>query len=608
MLKRAARRTCVGWATLLLASASPTAAQTVAPPTPHDFSAAKPTSVLPADPGKDFTFRDSINAENKASFTVIGAHNGKPVFRADNPKGSTNQYGVNARWLTSKPIRKGDALLVRFAARAIKARQESGEAEGLLIFQKLQGGEDREVTHAFSVGPDWTQINVPFVAKRDYAAGETDTMIAFSNLEQVIEFAEFDVLNFENRMAASALPVTRFTYAGRAADAAWRKAALARIDAIRTAPLRIRVVDARGRAVPGAKVEAAMTHSAFLWGSEVNSDMVGAQTPDAERYRREIVALFDTTVIGNGLKWPNWARPDARARTVAAIDWLRSQDKRVKGHNLAWPAWKFTPAFIARDPAKQAQIKTLADAHIRDLLSTTRGKLIGWDVVNEPVHETDYFKHMPREHVAEWFKMAQASDPAMQLTLNEYGMLNRSSSPMMIADLLDFSRMLRRNGARVDVLGVQGHVGQTPRAPVSVLSDLDLLAADGQEVQITEFDFNTRDEALQADYTRDFLIALYSHKAVTGFVMWGFWEGSQWKPDAAMFRKDWSEKPNLAMWREWVLNRWRTRVAQTTAATGEIAVRGHFGRYRATVSMGGRRATANFELKPGGAPVVITLR
>lgn len=585
-----------------LAAAAPGAAA------PRDLDAARPVSVLPVDPGRNFVFRDGINTNPKASFVVIGERAGKPVFRADNPKGSTNQYGVSVKWTSSKPIRKGDVMLVRFVARAIKARQESGEAEGLLVFQKPGSGGDREVTQAFSVGPDWTQIYAPFVATRDYASGETQTEVAYSNLEQTIEFAELDVLNFEQRLAFADLPITAFTYAGRAPDAAWRKAALTRIEAIRTAPLTIRVVDGRGRPVAGASVTAAITQSAFLWGSAVSAERLQEKSADADLYRRHVLDLFDTLVIENGFKWPRWISPPYRARALASLDWLVANGKRAKGHNLAWTGWKFSPAFVARDPAKQADIVALVDAHIRDITAATRGKIMGWDVVNEPIHETDYFRVMPRERVAEWFKLAQASDPSMQLTLNEYGMLNRSSSPLMIADLLEFSRMLRKHGARVDVLGVQGHVGQTPRAPVSVLGDLDLLAVDGQQIQVTEFDFNTRDEALQADYTRDFLIALYSHKAVTGFVMWGFWEAQHWKPAAAMFATDWREKPNLAVWRDLVRGKWKTRITQTTPASGAIMARGHFGRYRATATLGGKRSEVEFDLKPGGAPVTITLK
>jgi len=609
MWKRAIPGLWLGVLAIALVGASSLSAQNSAPTSEERaLAAARPVSVLPADPAHSFTFRDGVNKEPKASFVVTGERNGQPLYRADNPKGSVNQYGVTVRWLTGAAIRKGDALLVRFIARAIKARQESGEAEGLLTFQQVGAGGTRELTQAFSVGPDWTRISAPFVATRDYAAGEAGTTIAFSNLEQTIEFSELEALNFEQRIAVSALPVTRFTYVGRDSKAAWRTQALQRIEQIRTAPLAIRVVDRRGKPVAGASVAVEMTQSAFLWGSAVSAERLQEKSADADRYRRQVIDLFDTTVIDNGFKWPRWVQPAFRARALESLDWLRAQGKRVKGHNLAWPAWKFSPGFITSDPTKRAQIAALSDAHIREITAATKGKLIGWDVVNEPLHETDYFEHMPREHVAQWFKIAQASDPAMKLTLNEYGMLNRSSSPLMIADLLEFSRMLRANGARVDVLGVQSHVGQTPRAPVAVLSDLDLLAADGQEIQITEFDMNSQDEALQADYTRDFLIALYSHKAVSGFLMWGFWQSEHWKPDAAMFRADWSEKPNLAVWRDLVLDRWKTKLVQTTSAAGEIAARGHLGRYRATVTLGGKRSVGAFELAGGGAPVVITLK
>ncbi len=151
-------------------------------------------------------------------------------------------------------------------------------------------------------------------------------------------------------------------------------------------------------------------------------------------------------------------------------------------------------------------------------------------------------------------------------------------------------------------------MGQTPRAPVSVLSDLDLLAEGGNKVQITEFDINTPDADLQGDYTRDFLIAIYSHAAVSGFLQWGFWEGAHWKPDAAMFRKDWTPKPNLAAWKDLVLGQWKTRVNQRAGERGQVAARGHLGRYRASASAGGQRGSAEFVLGAGGAELLITLK
>jgi endo-1,4-beta-xylanase len=572
--------------------------------------AAAPVSVLPADPTKDFIFTDNASKEQPGSFAAIGLRNGKPLYRAINNKGSISVDGINVRWLAKAPIKKGDVLFVRYVARAVEAKQESGEAEGFFFFQKLGsgGGEERDFAQAFSIGPDWTEITGSFIAKGDYAPGDAYASFAFSNLPQTIEFSEVDVLNFGNRIAQSALPVTKFTYAGRESDAAWRKEALKRIEDIRTAPITVKVVDARGRPVKGAKINVALMRPDFLWGSSVSAERLTDTDPDADRYRKAVIELFETTVIENGFKWPRWIDPPYRARALKSLDWLAANGKRVKGHNLAWTAWKFTPKFIADDPAKRANIAALNDAHIKEITAATKGKLIGWDVVNEAIHETEYYKHMPPEHVANWFKLAEAADPKGKLTFNEYGLLNRSSSPIMIADILKFVKMLKANGARVDILGAQAHVGQTPRPPVAVLSDLDLLGSDGHEVQITEFDFNTRDEALQADYTRDFLIALYSHKSVTGFIQWGFWESEHWKPAAAMFRPDWSEKPNLKVWRDLVLGQWRTKLALTTSAKGEAAGRGHLGTYSVSVTHKGRTVTKDYPLTKGAKTMVIKLK
>ena len=152
---------------------------------------------------------------------------------------------------------------------------------------------------------------------------------------------------------------------------------------------------------------------------------------------------------------------------------------------------------------------------------------------------------------------------------------------------------------------MQGHVGAQPRAPTAVLSDLDLLAVEKLPIEITEFDVNTKDEELQGDYTRDFLIACYSHPAMRGFVMWGFYEPKHWKPLAAMYRKDWSEKPNLKAWRDLVLNQWTTRLDTETSDEGRVTARGHKGRYTLNVTSNGRTKSTEFTLKDGGADVEV---
>lgn len=72
----------------------------------------------------------------------------------------------------------------------------------------------------------------------------------------------------------------------------------------------------------------------------------------------------------------------------------------------------------------------------------------------------------------------------------------------------------------------------------------------GKELEITEFDIDTSDEATQTDYTRDFMTAAFSQPSVKAFVMSGFWEGAHWKPRGAMLRRYWSLKPNGEAYQE----------------------------------------------------------
>jgi endo-1,4-beta-xylanase len=59
-----------------------------------------------------------------------------------------------------------------------------------------------------------------------------------------------------------------------------------------------------------------------------------------------------------------------------------------------------------------------------------------------------------------------------------------------------------------------------------VVSRLDALWALGINVRVTEFSVDTLQEALYGDYLRDYLTVMFSHPAVDGFLMWGFWDQS----------------------------------------------------------------------------------
>ena len=125
-------------------------------------------------------------------------------------------------------------------------------------------------------------------------------------------------------------------------------------------------------------------------------------------------------------------------------------------------------------------------------------------------------------------------------------------------------------GAPIDGIGLQSHFDSNLTPPSRVLELLDQFAAFGKDLQVTEFDVAVADEQVQADYTRDFLTVCFSHPAMKGFMIWGFWEGAHWRPSAAMLRRDWSTKPNYDAWNDLIYRQWWTDMRGVTAARRHV--------------------------------------
>jgi len=163
------------------------------------------------------------------------------------------------------------------------------------------------------------------------------------------------------------------------------------------------------------------------------------------------------------------------------------------------------------------------------------------------------------------------------------------------------------HGAPLGGIGFQGHLGSLLTPPVKLLEILDKFAVFGVPLQVTEFDVDVADEQLAADFTRDLITVLFSHPAVNGFVMWGFWEGSHWKPHTAMFRRDWSPKLNGIAYMDLVCKQWRTDELLVSDAAGMAATRGFLGEYEITASHHGKTVTVRETLKKDNPVIRVEL-
>src|SRR5574340_790688 len=388
----------------------------------------------------------------------------------------------------------------------------------------------------------------------------------------------------------------------------WEVSAAARIEQIRKADLRVSVRDAAGKSVPHARVHVKMKRHAFGFGTAVAAEVLLAQTADAQRYRETLLELFNKVVLENDLKWPQWERN--RQRALDALAWLRGRGiTDIRGHNLVWPGWKWLPRDLPGLASNPADLRGRVNTHIGEEATAVRGLVTEWDVVNEPYSNRDLQKLLGDDVLAEWFRRAREADPGAALYINDYSILSAGGADAKHQDhYYNTIELLDRLGAPVQGIGMQGHFNAKLTPPARVVEILDRFAKLGKRIQVTEFDIDIDDQQLQAEYTRDFLTAVFSHPAVDGFLMWGFWEGRHWRPRGAMYRRDWSPKPNAEVFRDLVFHQWWTDVTGEAGKDGVYGTRGFLGSYEIEVSDGRRSAKVEITVPHEGRQVSVILR
>jgi len=517
-------------------------------------------------------------------------------------------WGIQFQFRTTRRIEKGEVLWARFYGRTVAAKTESGEGRVSAIFEKSGPPHEKSLSPELAFSREWKEYFLPFRSLGTYEAGQASSGFHLGALQQTLEIADFAVYAFGKGYDMGRLPRTKATYAGQAPDAPWRAAAAARIEQVRKADLAVRVTDAAGRPLPGAKVAVAMRRHAFGWGSAVTVKGLLRQDADGDKYRAVIEKYYTRVVFENDLKWHSWDNPAHHADILKATDWLRARGIEVRGHNLIWPSWRNTPKDLQALKDDPEALRQRINRHIADEVAALRGRLVDWDVVNEPYDNHDVTDILGNGELIAWFKLARQNDPDVRLTLNDYAILSAGGLDTRHQDHFEKTlRFLKDGGAPITGLGMQSHFGGAPTPPPRMLAILDRFAAIGLDISITEHDIDTSDEQLQADFTRDFLTTVFSHPAVTAVLTWGFWENSHWRPNAAYYRSDWSLTPAGQVWLDLVTKAWWTNAALETAADGTARTRGFLGDYAITVTRGGVSKTVPAKLTAKGATVDVSL-
>jgi endo-1,4-beta-xylanase len=242
---------------------------------------------------------------------------------------------------------------------------------------------------------------------------------------------------------------------------------------------------------------------AFLIGAALNQAQFSAED---SRALPIIKKHFNTITAENVLKWgPVHPRPDEYNFEPADrfVDFGEENGLFVVGHTLVWhsqtPAWVFEDG-DGNSLSREALLDRMRD-HIHTVVGRYKGRIHGWDVVNEALNEDGTLRQTPwlriigEDYLAHAFRFAHEADPSAELYYNDYSLENapkRNGAVRLVKGLLD-------QGVPVHGIGTQGHFKMDWPSVEQQDSTIRAFAALGVQVMVTELDIDVLPPVVRSD-------------------------------------------------------------------------------------------------------------
>jgi endo-1,4-beta-xylanase len=228
---------------------------------------------------------------------------------------------------------------------------------------------------------------------------------------------------------------------------------------------------------------------------------------------------------------------------------------QVIGHNLVWHSQTGAWVFQGADgkPADRDTLLARMRDHIRTVVGRYKGKIHGWDVVNEAIDEDGSIRKSPwqigigDDYVAKAFEFAHEADPDAELYYNDFNL----EKPAKRAGVIKLVKDLQARKVKIDGIGNQAHWRLDTPSIEEIETALIELHATGLKVMYTELDLNLlpntprgADPAVANPYSNGlpdevqqqlarryadvFRLFLKHRDAVTRVTFWGLSDADSW--------------------------------------------------------------------------------
>ena len=247
------------------------------------------------------------------------------------------------------------------------------------------------------------------------------------------------------------------------------------------------------------------------------------------------------------------------------VEFGEQNDMWITGHCLIWhsqlPGW-----FCVDENGENVTpevLKARMQSHISTVVKRYKGRIKGWDVVNEAIldngdyRNSKFYEILGEEFIPLAFQYAHEADPDAELYYNDYNEWHSGKRETIVKMI----NTMKERGIRIDAIGMQGHVGMENPSIAEYEEAILAYTNAGVNVMITEFDLSIlpsprrgigADLSVDIEYQQEinpytegvpddvsvmwtnrmldfFKLFLKYQGKVTRVTMWGVSDGVSWK-------------------------------------------------------------------------------
>src|SRR5215469_4641522 len=230
----------------------------------------------------------------------------------------------------------------------------------------------------------------------------------------------------------------------------------------------------------------------FLVGAALNPAQF---TGNNEAEVAIIKAQFDTISPENVLKWESvHPQPNDFDFSLADkyVEFGQQNHMFIIGHNLVWhsqvPRWVFEDD-KGNPVSRDVLLERMRD-HINKVVGRYKGKISGWDIVNEALNEDGTLRESPwmkiigEDYIEKAFRFAHEADPDAELYYNDYSLESEAKRK----GALELVRKLKAKGVPITGVGLQDHVSMYWPPVDQIDTTISEFGKLGVKVMITELD------------------------------------------------------------------------------------------------------------------------